>query len=398
MQKQNVNIVMLGHLDHGKSTLIGRLLLETGTVPGQDVTDPAHLTDHLEEERERGSTLDTTQVVLEAPARNYTLIDAPGNIQLQRNMITGATQADGAVLVVDAAEGAMEQTRRHAYLARLIGMDTVLLAVNKMDLVDYSEKRFSDVKNEILKFLEDIDLNPVASVPVSARTGANVTSASAEMSWHEGPTLLAALDRLKPRIPSGRKPLRFPVQDVYEIDGEKVIVGRIASGMIREKQEVVICPSMNKTRINSIRIFGGTKKEAEAGENIGLTLDGSSSAKRGDVIAEKNDSPAPVTAVRASVFWVSDEPLRVGEPLTLRCATQQTGCAAESIHERMDTSTLEIIEADAIELTANEAAVVTFKTANPVIFESFSSLPELGRFVVEDRDIVRGVGLVTELP
>ena len=300
------------------------------------------------------------------------------------------------MLLVDASEGVMEQTKRHAYLAKLLGIDAVLLAVNKMDLVDHSEKRFSSVKNELLKFLEDIGLECVCVVPVSAKTGNNVTSKSAEMSWHEGPTLLEVLGGLGPKILSDRGPLRFLVQDVYEIDGEKIIVGRVASGMIKEGQAVVICPSINETRIDSIRVFGGTKTEAGVGENVGLTLDDASRVKRGNVITEKNGLLTPSSRVEASVFWVSDEPLRANEPLTLRCATQRTDCTAESIRERMNTSTLESVEADTVALGTNEVGVVTFKTANPVIFEKFSSLPELGRFVVEDRDNVLGVGLVTK--
>ena len=396
MEKQSINIVMLGHLDHGKSTLIGRLLLDTGSLPEMEITELAYVADQLKEERERDATLDTTQVLLKTPRKNYVLIDTPGSAHLIRNMITGATQAEAAVLLVDAAEGAMEQTRRHAYIAKLVGIDTVLLVVNKMDLVDYKQDIFSDVRNAILAFLEDLGIEVAAAIPISARAGDNVSKKSSEMNWYEGLTLLEALEGLEVSEDIAERPLRFPIQDVYEMDKERIIVGRVVSGMLRESQDVIVCPSMEETRVDSIRIFDGTKREALAGENIGLTLAGSSRAECGDVIAEKNDPPNPATSVRANVFWMSDEPLRKNEPLTFRCATQKVDCAAESIHERINSSTLEVIDTDAAELCANEAGIVTLKTAKPVVLEKFSFLRELGRFVIENRDNMLGVGIVTE--
>jgi len=407
-KKETVKIVIIGHVDHGKSTLIGRLLLETNSLPkgkieeikkisrtlGKD-TELAYLADQLREERVRSATIDTTQIFFKTRKKKFVIIDTPGHVEFLKNMITGASLAQAAVLVVDANEGVMEQTRRHAFIASMLGIDKIVIAFNKMDIVGYEEKIFDKVKNELSIFLEDLDVRPLFMVPVSAREGVNISRRSQKTIWYKGPSLTEALESLKSDREAVKKPLRFPVQDIYEIGREKIIVGKVASGVIKKRQGVIFLPSFKGAKIKDIRIFKKYgKRKASSGENIGLVLDRSFPVKRGEVIIQADDPRKSVNSFKGNIFWMSEEPLRVNKTITLRCATQEVECIAEKIEKRINTSTFDLIEKDAIELKLNEAGVVVFRTEKPVVIEKFSFIEELGRFVIERGYDLQGAGVI----
>lgn len=410
-KKNTLKVIFIGHVDHGKSTLIGRLLLETNSLPkgkiaeikriskelGKD-TELAYLADQLKEEREQNITIDTTQLFFKIQKRNYCIIDAPGHVKFIKNMITGATLAEAAVLIVDVREGVMEQTCRHAYLINMLGLNRVIVVFNKMDLIGYKPERFNEVKRELLKFLEDLKIKPSFVIPVSAGEGINVSKKSRKTNWYKGPTLLKALGSFKINTKAAKKPLRFPIQDIYKIEDEKIILGRIASGVIKQGQKAVLLPRFKSVTIKAIKVFGERKTTAKQGENIGVTLKEPLSIKRGEVIVAKRNLPQLTDCFKGNIFWMSEEPLQLNKSLILRCATQKVGCVAEKIEKRINSSTLEIIEENAGELKLNETGVVTFKTEKPIVVEKFSFIGELGRFVIEKECNLQGVGIITEKP
>lgn len=407
-RKPHMRIVIVGHVDHGKSTLIGRLLLDTGSLPegrmaelkriskelGTDA-ELAYLADQLKEEREREMTIDTTQIFFRTAKRDYAIIDAPGHVEFIRNMLTGATQAEEAVLIVDVRAGLEEQTRRHAYLLGMLGIKDVTAVFNKMDLVGYDQGRFEEVRSSLSAFLESAGMSSAHNIPVSAKSGDNILKRSAAMRWYKGPSLIEALDSLEPGRPAEKRPMRFPVQDVYDIAGEKVVVGKVLSGSIKQGQEIRISPSGKSARVKSIKVFGKTLKKTFAGENIGVVLDEPSLAVRGEVILDARDPAQPKNSFKGDIFWMSEGPLMLGKPFTFRCATQDAVCVAERITRRMDSSTLEVLEENSSELRLNEAAVVYFRTEKPVVLEDFGFIEELGRFVVETGNIPQGAGIIT---
>ena len=409
MEDYLLKIVIVGHIDHGKSTLIGRLLLDTHSLAddkmkeikriskelGRD-TELAYLIDHLKEEREHEMTIDTSQIFFHTRKRHYVIIDAPGHVEFLKNMLTGATQAEAAVLIVDTQAGIKEQTRRHAFLIGLLGIKNIIVLCNKMDLINFNQARFEEVKNELSQFFKNLGIEPLFFIPASAKEGLNIVKRSPQMNWYKGPCLIEALDSLMPKVRIEELPLRFPIQDVYEIKGEKIIAGKLASGAMERGQTIKLMPAAKETRVNSIRVFGKNIRRAQAGENIGLELEGTLFAKRGEVIVDNARPASPVLRFKGDVFWMAEAPLEINKPITLRCATQEVACVPQIIEKRINSSTLEILEENAKELKINEAGVVFFKTERPVILEKFSYIEELGRFVLESAHQTQGAGIVTE--
>jgi len=408
MAREVVKIVIIGHVDHGKSTLIGRLLVDTNSLPkerlveikrisrelGRD-TELAYITDQLKEERDKNITIDTTQIFFKTRKREYVIIDAPGHVEFIKNMITGASLADAACLLVDIAEGIKEQTRRHAYLIKMIGLKNIIVLFNKMDLINYEEGRFNEVKESLLIFFDKLGLKPHFLIPISAKEGGNVTKKAKEMNWYNGLTFLEALDSMRIVSRGEERAMRFPIQDVYDIDGERIVVGRLSSGILREGEEVVLLPEMVHGSIEEIRVFGKRLKKADPGESIGIVLDGLSKAKRGDMLVEKGKCEEPATSFRGDIFWMSEKPMKLKKTMTFRCATQETSCVVERIEKRIDSSTLKVLEENASELKTNEVGEVRIITAKPVVVESFSRMAELGKFVLEEGYVIKGAGIVT---
>ncbi|MBI5183491.1 MAG: 50S ribosome-binding GTPase [Nitrospinae bacterium] len=408
MGDNKLKIVIVGHVDHGKSTLIGRLFYDTDSLPSDKIEEIrrrcedlgremefAFLLDHLQEEREQGITIDTAQSFFKTDKRGYVIIDAPGHREFLKNMITGASQAECAILIVDAVDGVQEQTKRHAYILDMLGLKQVVVVINKMDLVDFNEKRFKEVKGLVEAFLDSINVKPSFFIPISAKRGDNVAKKGDTMSWYNGYTLLEALDTLNNQKSPVDKPLQFPVQDVYKIGDKRILVGRIENGRIKKGQQVVFLPSQKESIIKSIEVFMEDRIEAETGESIGITLKDPLFIERGEIICEKGYQPSRVDRFKANIFWMSQRPLDINERLTIRCATQEMSCTIDTIEKRVDSSSLETIERDADKLLFTEVGSVIIKTKKPIVIENFNEIKELGRFVlVRDKDTIAG-GIVT---
>jgi sulfate adenylyltransferase subunit 1 (EFTu-like GTPase family) len=398
-------------VDHGKSTFVGRLFYDTGSLPTGKYEqlvqiaerrkvpfEWANLMDSLQSERDQNITIDTAQIWFSTPRRQYVIIDAPGHKEFIKNMITGASQAEAAVLICSVAEGVQEQTKRHAYVIKMLGIEQVIVAYNKMDLASYDEERLRQVKGEMDAFLGRIGVRPCAEVPISARHGDNVATRSDRMPWHDGPTVVDALEGLAKTPPASAKALRFPVQDVYSHDGRPIVAGRVESGMIRASQALRFLPHDRSATVQRILIYGRDEvTQAEAGECIGLMLD-RDDVGRGQVGCPQGDVPRAATRFRASVFWLSPVPGRAGrsgDALAFKCATQEQPCRILELQGLRDSGSLEQLPVEPGLLQATEVGQVVIETAAPVVLESFYDVRELGRFVLQrGREVVAG-GIVT---
>ena len=406
-EKENMKIVIVGHVDHGKSTIIGRLLYDTDSLPEGKIEEiksvceslgkkfeVGYILDSLEEERDQNVTIDTTQTFFKTNKRNYAIIDAPGHIEFIKNMITGASQAEAAILIVDAEEGVQEQTRRHIYILKFLGLNQIIVVINKMDIVGYEEKRFSKVKDDLVNFLLNIDIKPSIVIPISAKEGDNVAKKSGNMQWYNEKTVLESLDIFKNKISLKDRELRLPIQDYYSFD-KRIFVGKIESGKIKQGDEILILPTKERTRVKSIEEFLKNPKEAEAGKSIGITTEDKVFMDRGYVVVKPNEKQPTITnKIKANIFWMEKTPIKKGERITLRCMTQEVMCEIDSINKIINSSTLEI-KKNKEEIEYNEAAEVIIKTEKPIVIENFNNIEEMGRFVLEREDIASG-GIIIE--
>lgn len=405
---ETLHFVIVGHVDHGKSTLIGRLLFDTDSLPPDKIeevkkasaevgreTEFAYLLDHLEEERKQGITIDTTQVFFKTSKREYVIIDAPGHVEFVKNMITGASQAEAGVLIVDVKEGIQQQTKRHAYILSLLGLDQVVTILNKMDLVDYSQQHFENIKQEVEKFLNSINIKPVCCIPICALKGDNIAAKLKSMAWYTGPTFLESLDSLKkPQLPEN-KALLFPVQDVYKIDSDRITAGRVEAGVLQAGQAIKVLPGGERTKIKSINKFPSQVDKAVAGESIGITTEEPLFFNRGDIVCPTDAETTLTDKFDATIIWMSKSEFNKNEKITIRCATQETTAKIEKINNRIDSSTLDILEQDAETLKNLEVGQVTIKTKNPIVIKSFNDVKELGRFVFVKEDNICAGGIIT---
>jgi len=405
-----LSFVIVGHVDHGKSTLIGRLLYDTESLPPDKIeeikkassgqgrrTEFAYLLDHLEEERKQGITIDTTQVFFKTHKRRYVIIDAPGHVEFVKNMITGASQAEAAVLIIDVVEGVKEQTRRHSYMLSLLGLNQVVVVLNKMDSVDFSQERFEAVRKDADEWLKSINVEPMLYIPISAIEGDNVTESSANTSWYSGPTFLESLDTMQNKQPPEDKPMLFPIQDVYKIDDKRINVGRVEAGVISEGDEIKILPTGESTKVSAVEKFLEKRTQAIASESVGMTTTDSVFLDRGNIVCVPGSEPVLTDTVNASMFWMTKRPFSSDMKLTIRCATQETSCRIERINKRINSSTLEVIAENSDVLENLEVAQVTIKTKKPVAIKDFNDVQELGRFViVHDENICAG-GIITHV-
>lgn len=404
-ETSRLKIVFAGHVDHGKSTLIGRLLAETNSLTEGKVEEIrkvclaerrsfeyAFLLDALSEEQEQNITIDTTQIQFRSGHRGYVIIDAPGHHEFVKNMITGAANADAAVVVIAADEGVREQSRRHGQLVGLLGIRQVIVAVNKMDLAGYEEGRFRQIERDYTAYLHDLGLTARAFIPLSGSTGENVASSGSAMPWFEGPDLLKALDELNAADSAAELPLRFPIQDVYRAENRRILAGRIESGTLRIGDQLVFAPHNKTARVATIERWGAAAPEsAGAGESIGVTLSDHIFIERGHVASHEADSPIESNRVHAKVFWFGREPLQMGARYRLKLVTQDVECQVAGIANVLDAATLEAASAGRSELRTNEVAEVTLQTRAPLVFDNHDRIPSLGRFVLANgRDLVGG--------
>jgi len=397
-------IVIVGHVDHGKSTLVGRLLNDTGSLPEGKVEEIKRISarrgmpfewsfvlDALQVERDQGITVDTTQIWFKTPRRQYVIIDAPGHREFLKNMVTGAAQADAAVLVVDAEQGVSEQTRRHAYLLHLLGVHQVAVAVNKMDLVDYAQGRFHKVGQEITRYLGSLGISPSAVVPVSARHGDHVADESAVMSWYDGPTVVSALDGFAPRLPLVDRPLRLPIQDVYKFDDRRIVVGRIESGRLRVGDTLHFTPGGRSARVAAIESWNRDTPPltALAGQSVALRLDEEIFVERGQIASHHDDRPAEGHSFTARLFWLGREPLRAGDRLKLKLGTAEHRVTVDEIRRVIDVENLSSGAGD--EVPRGGVGEVVFRARSRLAADSFENNGRTGRAVLQlDYQLVGG--------
>jgi bifunctional enzyme CysN/CysC len=405
-----LKIVFVGHVDHGKSTLIGRILTETNSLPEGKVDslrkacaaqgqafEYAFVLDALSEEQEQNITIDTTQIQFRSVGRDYVIIDAPGHQEFLKNMITGAANADAAVVVIAADEGVRDQSRRHGQLLSLLGIREVIVAVNKMDLAAFSEDCFRHIEREYAAFLEGLGLTARAFIPVSANSGENVTTGGARaMPWFDGPHLLEALDKLDLVHSAAELPLRFPIQDVYRKDKRRIFAGRVESGTIRVGDQLLFSPHNKTARVATIERWGAPATEsAAAGESIGITLSDHIFIERGHVASHEVDAPVESNRVRAKIFWIGREPLTAGGRYRLKLVTQDVECQVVAVANVIDAATLASAPAGRSELRTNEVGEVTLQTRAPLVFDNHDRIPNLGRFVLADGGHLVGGGIIS---
>lgn len=399
----NLNAVIVGHVDHGKSTLIGRLLYDSATLPEDRLAEIqklleeykkrfefAYFLDSFEEELQEERTIDTTRVLFKGKGENYyTIVDVPGHKEFIKNMLTGACHAQVAILVVSAPDGVQEQTRRHAFLVHMLGINDIIVVVNKMDLVDYQPSAFEKVKAETTELLSSLGYVDAAFIPISAMAGDNVYHASGKMPWYQGPTLIGMLDGLKPKE-TAEKPLRFVVQDVYTSGSEKIVVGRVESGRLKKGQELIFQPSNIKGRVEKIKIFPEEIEEALTGDSIGILVDGK--PVRGDVAGLLSSQPKAATSFLGEVALLEGA-LGRGDEIEIKCGTKRARCKVAAIRERINSETGAVMGKDIDRIGENEAATIVFKS-EPVVIEVFSELPELGRFIIARGNKNIGAGVI----
>ncbi|HPS02594.1 MAG TPA: GTP-binding protein [Candidatus Sumerlaeota bacterium] len=413
-QREQMSIVIAGHVDHGKSTVMGRLLADTGSLPmgkldqvralcerNSKPFEYAFLLDALKDEMSQGITIDAARVFFKTAQRDYLILDAPGHIEFLKNMITGASRAEAALLVIDAEEGVRENSRRHGYMLSLLGVRQLAVVVNKMDLVEYSESAFNAIAENYTAFLKEVGVEARFIIPASGRFGDNIAQPGGNMAWYTGPTVLEALDRFEKEPPALDQPLRLPVQDVYKFtkagDKRRLVVGTVDSGIVEVGDELVFFPSGKRSRVASIEAFNRPSlTRAGAGEATALTLDEQIYVTRGELACRASE-PAPkvATRVRASLFWMGREPLQVGREYLLKMGGARTPVWVEKILRVIDASDLSVSqESDRVERHA--VAECILRTRRAVAFDPAEDNARTSRFVIVDQYEIRGGGILRE--
>jgi bifunctional enzyme CysN/CysC len=407
-----LRLATAGSVDDGKSTLIGRLLYDAKSVlqdqldhvaeasrrrGGDGVLDLALLTDGLRAEREQGITIDVAYRYFATPRRRFILADTPGHVQYTRNMVTGASTADLAIVLVDARKGVIEQTKRHASIATLLGIRHLVLAVNKMDLVGYAEERFDAIARDFASFAARLPAGEVTYLPISALHGDNVVDRSEAMPWYAGPALLEHLESVDVERDRNLDDVRFPVQWVIrEPESDyRGYAGRLASGVLRPGDEVVVLPAGTRTRVAAIDTFEGEVEQAEPGRSVTVRLADDVDASRGDVLCGAAAAPAPTRELVADVCWMAGAPLRPGARIALKQATTTVPAIVDAIEDRLDVEDLEREPAPA-ELALNDVGRVRLRTQRPLVADPYERNRATGAFILVDEatnDTV-GAGLI----
>ena len=408
--EDSLKFVIVGHVDHGKSTLIGRLLYDTNSLKegviekvkkiSQDIGkdfEYAYLLDALEEEQEQGVTIDTTKIEFSTAERNYTIIDAPGHKEFLKNMVSGASNAEAAILIVDVAEGVKEQTKKHAYILHLLGIKQVYVVLNKIDLVSYSEEKYEEVRKNIKNYLARLGIFPKGYIPISASLGDNVAEKSTNLSWYGGKTVLESIDGFEKEKSLEDLPLRFPTQDIYKFDHRRIISGRIESGTLRKGDEILFLPSNQKTRVMSIEEWPENKKKeySKSGEYSGMTISDEYFVKRGDVVTHIKNKPTVGDLFTCSLFWMGKNNLVKNKKYILKLNSQEVECELHEVIKIIDSDSLEEISGRDY-LERHDVGNVVIKTKNPVVYDPFKDIPTSGRFVLVDNLQVSGGGIIEE--
>ena len=405
--KEHINLAFIGHVDHGKSTLVGHLLLKAGAIAEQQLDDGENkfrfVMDKLGEERERGVTIDFAHQKFSTNKYDYTVVDCPGHRDFVKNMITGASQADAAVLVVAANDGVMPQTKEHMFLSMTLGIKQLIIAVNKMDMEDYSEDRFNEVKDEVATLLKSIGRDPKTTpfIPLSAFEGDNIKEKSDNMPWYKGDTLMDELDKLTPPEKPVDLPLRIPIQDVYSITGVGTVpVGRVECGVMKQGDNVIFEPAGVSGEVKSIEMHHEQFPEAEPGDNIGFNVRGvgKNDIRRGDVAGHTADAPTVAKQFTAQVV-VLQHPgvITVGYTPVFHCHTSQTACTFLDLTSKLDPATGQPEKEKPDFIRTGDAAIVEIKPTKPMVMEEARKIPPMGRFAIRDMGQTVAAGLCLKI-
>jgi len=425
-EKPHLNLVIMGHVDHGKSTTTGHMLYLAGVVDertvkayeeearklGKETFKFAWILDNLKEEQERGLTIDLRFLKFETKKYYFTIIDAPGHRDFVKNMITGASQADGAILFVSAKRGEFEagigpggQTREHAFLAFTLGVNQLVVAINKMDdpTVNWSEERYNEVKNEVARMLKMVGykVEKIPFVPTSGWTGDNLVKPSDKMPWYKGPTLLEALDTFEVPPKPLDKPLRIPIQDVYSITGVGTVpVGRVETGVLKEGDMVIFMPANKQGEVKSIEMHHTRIPRAEPGDNIGFNVRGiaKTDIRRGDVCGHVNNPPTVAREFIGQIIVIyHPTAIAAGYTPVLHYHTGQMACRFTELIRKIDPRTGQVVEEKPSFLKTGDAALVRMEPLRPIAIETYSEFSELGRFAVRDMGTTIAAGIVKEI-
>jgi len=415
--KPHMNLVFIGHVDHGKSTMVGRLLYDLGEVTEQQMKNLkeeagksgkatfefAWVMDSLKEERERGVTIDIAHKKFQTQKTYFTIIDAPGHRDFVKNMITGASQADAAVLIVDVKDSVQPQTKEHAFLAKTLGLNQMIVCVNKMDTVDYKEEAYNKTVDDLKKLLSSIGykVDQVPFIPTSAYDGVNVKTKSDKTPYYKGDALLAELDKLKAPAKPTDKPLRLPVQDVYTITGVGTVpVGRVETGVIKPGDKIVFMPANVTGEVKSVEMHHEQLQRGEPGDNIGFNVRGigKNDVKRGDVAGPVTNPPTVAEEFTAQIVVLQHpSAITVGYTPVFHIHTAQVAMTFIELVKKIDPKTGAVKEEKPEFLKAGDVAVVKIKPTRPTVLENAKDFPQLGRFAIRDMGTTVAAGMVIEV-
>ncbi len=416
-EKPHMNLVFIGHVDHGKSTTVGRLLVDTGHIEqyvidkykkeaeqkGKATFEFAWVMDNLKEERERGLTIDVAHRKFTTDKYYFTIIDAPGHRDFVKNMITGTSQADAAVIVVSAIEGPQAQTKEHIFLARTLGVTQVIIDINKMDAVNYDEKKYEACKQAVIALLKAVGYKPddIPFIAGSGYVGDNIAKRSTNTPWYKGPTLVEALNALKMPAKLTDKPLRLPIQDVYTITGVGTVpVGRVETGVLKPEMKIIFMPSNKVGEVKSIEMHHENLPKAEPGDNVGFNVRGISKTdvKRGDVAGPADNPPTVAKSFKAQIVVLNHPSvLTVGYTPVFHCHTAQVACMFEALLKKVDPKTGQTLEENPQFLKTGDIALVKVVPTRPMVIETAKDFPQLGRFAVRDMGQTVAAGTVIEV-
>lgn len=404
-----------GSVDDGKSTLIGRLLYDSKSIfedqikaieesslkRGDEIVNLALLTDGLKSEREQGITIDVAYRYFSTPRRKFIIADTPGHIQYTRNMVTGASTANLAIILVDARNGIVEQTRRHALIASLLAIPHVVICINKMDLVDYSKEQFFKVVNEFEEFSTRINVKDVRYIPISALNGDNVVDRSKKMPWYEGPTLMYLLETIHISNDNNHIDGRFPVQSVIrpqssEYHDFRGYAGRVAGGVFKPGDKIVAMPSGFTSRIKTIELDGEQLEEAFSPMSVCMTLEDDIDIGRGDMIVKENNAPIQSQDIDAMICWMDEKkPLQINGKYAIKHTSKDTRCVIKEIVYKMDINKLKKVEDDKV-ISLNDIGRIKFRTTSPLTFDSYRKNRLTGSFIIidEGNNTTVGAGMI----
>ncbi len=410
----SMNIVIVGHVDHGKSTIVGKLLAETGSLPEGKLEqvresceksskpfEYAFLLDALKDEQSQGITIDTARIFFKTGKRHYVIFDAPGHIEFLKNMITGASHAEAAVLVIDASEGIKENSKRHGYMLSMLGITQVAVIINKMDLVDYDESVYNDITNQYMLFLNEIGIEPSTFIPVSGINGDNITSEFNRMGWFKGSCLLDSLDNFNSEKKEESLPFRMPVQDIYKFtkfgDNRRIIAGTVLTGSITVGDEIIFYPSGKKSNIKSIESFNSPEnKSVESPFATGFTLEDELYIPRGELIVKTGEKKPEVSSrIMVSLFWLGRKPMQPDKDYYIKIGKAKVSARLEKIIKVIDASSLDY-EQKSDNINRHDVAECILSLLKPVAFDKVEDNQYTSRFVIVDDYEIAGGGIIRE--